>query len=67
MTEKYSTKDTALLLVDLLNDFLDDTFLTDAVAEFTEEAHNAALTLSYPTFGHEVTTIGSFLAAVEPV
>ncbi|MGY3461241.1 nicotinamidase-related amidase [Bradyrhizobium sp. LM3.4] len=41
------------------------TFLTDAVAEFTEEAHNAALKLSYPTFGHEVTTIDSFLAAIE--
>ncbi|MDR6632606.1 nicotinamidase-related amidase [Phyllobacterium sp. 1468] len=43
------------------------TFLTDAVAEFTEEAHNAALTLSYPTFGHNVTTIDEFLAAVEAV
>jgi nicotinamidase-related amidase len=42
------------------------TFLTDAVAEFTEEAHKAALELSYPTFGHEVTTIDEFLAAVEP-
>jgi nicotinamidase-related amidase len=42
------------------------TFLTDAVAEFTEEAHKAALELSYPTFGHEVTTIEEFLAAVEP-
>jgi len=42
------------------------TFLTDAVAEFTEEAHRAALVLSYPTFGHEVTTIDKFLAAVEP-
>jgi nicotinamidase-related amidase len=42
------------------------TFLTDAVAEFTEEAHKAALELSYPTFGHEVTTIDKFLAAVEP-
>jgi nicotinamidase-related amidase len=43
------------------------TFLTDAVAEFTQEAHDAALTLSYPTFGHNVTTIDAFLAAVEPV
>jgi nicotinamidase-related amidase len=42
------------------------TFLTDAVAEFTEEAHKAALELSYPTFGHEVATIDEFLAAVEP-
>lgn len=41
------------------------TFLTDAVAEFTEEAHNAALQLSYPTFGHVVTTIDEFLGAVE--
>jgi nicotinamidase-related amidase len=43
------------------------TFLTDAVAEFTPEAHEAALTLSYPTFGHNVTTIDEFLEAVEPV
>ena len=43
------------------------TFLTDAVAEFTEEAHNAAISLSYPTFGHNVTTIDEFLAAVERV
>jgi ureidoacrylate peracid hydrolase len=42
------------------------TFLTDAVAEFTEEAHKAAVELSYPAFGHEVTTIDEFLAAVEP-
>ncbi|MFE3263525.1 cysteine hydrolase [Streptomyces sp. NPDC059215] len=41
------------------------TFLTDAVAEFTEEAHRAALEISYPTYGHEVTTIDEFLAAVE--
>jgi nicotinamidase-related amidase len=43
------------------------TFLTDAVAEFTEAAHNAALTISYPTFGHNVTTIDAFLAAVDPI
>jgi nicotinamidase-related amidase len=42
------------------------TFLKDAVAEFTEEAHKAAIELSYPTFGHEVTTVDEFLAAVEP-
>lgn len=42
------------------------TFLTDAVAEFTEEAHNAAIQLSYPTFGHEVTTIDEFLSAIRP-
>jgi nicotinamidase-related amidase len=41
------------------------TFQTDAVAEFTEEARRAALHLSYPTFGDEVTTIDAFLAAVE--
>lgn len=41
------------------------TFLTDAVAEFTEEAHKAALELSYPTFGHEVTTIDRFLGAID--
>lgn len=41
------------------------TFLKDAVAEFTQEAHDAALTLSYPTFGHEVLTVDQFLAAVE--
>lgn len=41
------------------------TFLTDAVAEFTEEAHRAAIELSYPTFGHQVLTIDEFLAAVE--
>ena len=28
------------------------TFLTDAVAEFTEKAHMSALKISYPTFGH---------------
>lgn len=44
------------------------TFLKDAVVEFTDEAHKAAVELSYPTFGHEVLTIDEFLAAVkEPV
>lgn len=41
------------------------TFLTDAVAEFTPEAHRAALDLSYPTFGHEVLSIDQFLGAIE--
>lgn len=41
------------------------TFLTDAVAEFTEEAHNAAIHLSYPTFGFEVLTIDEFLRAAK--
>lgn len=40
------------------------TFLKDAVAEFTEEAHRAALEISYPTFGHEVLTVDEFLAAI---
>ncbi len=41
------------------------TFLADGVAEFTEDAHRAAITLSYPTFGHQVTTIDSFLRHVK--
>ena len=40
------------------------TFVKDAVAEFTQEAHRAALDISYPTFGHEVLTVDEFLAAV---
>lgn len=40
------------------------TFLTDAVAEFNEKAHLAALEISYPTFGHEVLTIDEFMAAI---
>ena|SRR5258706_15954830 len=47
-----------------LEDGFHVTFLTDAVAEFTEEAHKAALELSYPTFGHEVITIDNFLASI---
>lgn len=39
------------------------TFLTDAVADFTPEAHKAALEISYPTFGHEVLTVDQLLAA----
>lgn len=42
------------------------TFLTDAVADFTEEAHRAALDVSYPTFGHEAVTVDEFLAAIKP-
>jgi len=38
------------------------TFLKDAVAEFTEKAHLAALDISYPTFGHEVLTIDEFFS-----
>lgn len=41
------------------------TFLKDAVADFTEEAHRAALEISYPTFGHETLTIEEFLNAVQ--
>lgn len=41
------------------------TFLTDAVAEFTPEAHKAALEISYPTFGHEVLTVDQVLAAIK--
>jgi nicotinamidase-related amidase len=40
------------------------TFLKDAVAEFTPEAHKAALEISYPTFGHEVLTVDQLLAAL---
>jgi ureidoacrylate peracid hydrolase len=42
------------------------TFLTDAVSDFTDQAHQAAIQISYPTFGHEVTTIDAFLGAIEP-
>ncbi|MET7898780.1 cysteine hydrolase family protein [Streptomyces mirabilis] len=41
------------------------TFLHDAVGEFTEKAHVAALEVSYPTFGHESLTVDEFLASVE--
>lgn len=40
------------------------TFLTDAVAEFTPEAHRAAIDISYPTFGHEVLTVDQFLESI---
>ena len=43
------------------------TFLTDAVAEFNEKAHLAALEISYPTFGHQVLTIDEFLGAIHKV
>jgi nicotinamidase-related amidase len=42
------------------------TFLKDAVAEFTEAAHKAAIEISYPTFGHEVLTVDEFLESVAP-
>ena len=40
------------------------TFLVDAVADFTEQAHRAALDISYPTFGHAAITIDALLAAI---
>jgi nicotinamidase-related amidase len=40
------------------------TFLKDAVAEFTDEAHRAAIDISFPTFGHEVLTVDEFLRLV---
>lgn len=42
------------------------TFLTDGVAEFTPEAHAAAIDISYPTFGQSVLTVDEFLKAIEP-
>ena len=41
------------------------TFLKDAVADFTPQAHQAALEVSYPTFGYEVLTIDQFLGAIK--
>lgn len=41
------------------------TFLSDAVADFSTEAHRAAIDLSYPTFGHVVTTVDGFLGAIK--
>ncbi|AUT74487.1 cysteine hydrolase family protein [Paraburkholderia hospita] len=43
------------------------TFITDAVADFTEAAHEAALSISYPTFGHDAMTVAEFLDAVDSV
>lgn len=40
------------------------TFIKDAVADFTEAAHRAALEVSYPVFGHETLTVDDFLAAI---
>ncbi|MGO4329472.1 isochorismatase family cysteine hydrolase [Cupriavidus sp. 2TAF22] len=40
------------------------TFLSDGVADFTEQAHRAAIELSYPTFGHATQTIDEFLSSV---
>lgn len=41
------------------------TFLKNAVAEFTDEAHRAAIEISYRTFGHEVLTADEFLRLVQ--
>lgn len=41
------------------------TFLKDAVAEFTDRAHEGAIHLSYPSFGHAVLTIDEFLGLIE--
>ena len=40
------------------------TFIKDAVADFTEAAHQAAVNISYPTFGHAVLTVAEFLESV---
>lgn len=41
------------------------TFLKDGVAEFTEQAHKAAVEISYPTFGHENIEIAEFLEVLQ--
>ena len=41
------------------------TFIHDAVADFTEKAHLAAVEVSYPTFGHASLTVDEFLALVD--
>jgi nicotinamidase-related amidase len=43
------------------------TFIKDAVADFTEAAHEAALTISYLTFGHDTMTVAEFLESVGTV
>jgi len=40
------------------------TYLTDAVAEFDEAVHKVALEVSYPAFGHELSTVDGFLNAI---
>ena len=44
-----------------------ETFLTDAVAEFTKKAHRAALEISYPTFGFALLTLDELLGAIRKV
>ena len=41
------------------------TLLTDAVAAFSMEEHNAAVNLDYPRIAHNVSTVDEFLASVE--
>lgn len=41
------------------------TFLHDAVADFTEKAHLAAVQISYPTFGHASLSVDEFLTRIE--
>lgn len=40
------------------------TYLADAVAEFTEAVHTVALEVSYPAFGHQVSTVDEFLESI---
>ena len=40
------------------------TYIADAVAEFEEAIHKIALEVSYPAFGHEVTTVDEFLSSI---
>lgn len=41
------------------------TFLTDAVAEFTQKAQDMAIEISYPSFGHAVLTTAEFTEALK--
>lgn len=41
------------------------TFLTDAVAEFNRETHEAALKFSFPTFGFEALTVDEFVTRIK--
>jgi nicotinamidase-related amidase len=41
------------------------TFINDAVGDFTEQAHRAAVDVAFPTFGHESLTVDEFLSSVD--
>ncbi|KII89337.1 hypothetical protein PLICRDRAFT_40992 [Plicaturopsis crispa FD-325 SS-3] len=41
------------------------TMLTDATAGFTKEAYEAATTLIWPLFSHEVTTVDAFVESIQ--